>query len=141
MMASASTITEHDDSTIDDSRLEQLELTSAQNRQSVDALVVQMTTLESRLDEARSERNKEMERVRLDRDDVARQRGALDAQLKNALSQLSALTDQMALIERERDELQEKCLSLETRQIVQVHRETSTSLSPPPPAITGNLFN
>ena len=138
MMHSVSTITEYE---ADDSRLEQLETVSAENRQSFDALVAQLATLESRLDQAKDDEREEFSRWRLDRVEIERARDALDAQLVMAQRQVSVLTGQVTLIEQEKTNLMEKCLSLERRKIVQVHRETSTTLSPPPPAITGDLSN
>jgi len=133
MMHSVSTITEYE---ADDSRLEQLETVSAENRQSFDALVAQLATLESRVDQAKDDEREEFSRWRHDRVEIVRARDALDAQLVMAQRQVSVLTGQVALIEQEKTNLMEKCLSLERRKIVQVHRETSTTLSPPPPAIT-----
>ena len=131
--------TETECDSYDDSRLIALESESSQNRGQLVELVSNLERVESNLAKIDREKPAEMERLRCnlettnkDLKDSCYKRITTESELNLAKLQIDKLAEQVKTLQREKEELEEKCKSQEKEQIVQVHRETSTTLSPQP---------
>lgn len=131
--------TETESDSYDDSRLIALESESSQNRGQLVELVAHLEKVESHLAEIDREKSAEIERLRCylettnkDLKDSCDKRITTESELNLARLQIDKLAEQVKTLQREKEELEQKCKSQEKGQIVQVHRETSTTLSPQP---------
>ena len=145
---SHSVTTETEPDSYDDSRLIALESESSQNRDQLAGLISHLEKVESHVAEIDREKSSELERLRCnlettnkDLNDSRDKRITTESELNLARRQIDKLAEQVKTLQREKEELEQKCKSYEKEQIVQVHRETSTTLSPQP--VTGNnlIFN
>ena len=121
-----------------DSRIPALESESAESRHTLNVLNDRISNFERNLAQIELDRRDEISSLKKEVstrdatiDDVTRKVEKVEADLQNSLDQNARLTQLIKRLKAEKAELESKCSDLEKAQIIQVSRETNTSLSPP----------
>ena len=128
---------------VSDSRIPALEAESAESRHTLNLLNDRISNFEQNLAKVELDRRDEISSlqrevstrdVTIDR--VTRKVEKVEADLQNSLDQNARLTQLIKRLKAEKADLESKCSDLEKAQIIQINRETNTSLSPP---VTGKV--